>query len=191
MKKTMLRALACLLALLMLALSLVSCSKKGKTLLTLDKNGTKVTLSVNTYELMLSRMKGSLCYYNYTINGVPASSSEFWSQLDRYNGEDLQTVDEYYRDTILDNCRTYLAALYLYEQAGLKLTATAREQVEDALDELLRTDGNGSKTKLNSVLAAYGVNNGRQNFCGGRALIQYTAAVVGNHDAAGAGFQCL
>ena len=159
MKKIILRASALLLALLMAALCFASCgNKSGKTLMTLQKDGKTVTLSVNTYELMLSRMKGTLCYYGYTANGVTADKDGFWSYIDKFNGVDTQTIDEYYRSSILDNCRTYLAALYMFEEKGLSLSAAEEEAVQEMLDELLQTDGNGSKTKLNSVLAAYGVN---------------------------------
>ncbi len=157
MKKIILRTLLLALA-LFCTLSCVSCSRKGKTLLSLKKDGVKVELSVNIYELMLSRMKGNLCYYGYTANGVTADKSDFWSFQDKFDGEKLQTTDEYYRDMILENCKTYLAALYLFEKADLSLSAKAEEDIEKALYELVRTDGDGSKTKLNAVLAAYGVN---------------------------------
>ena len=49
-------------------------------------------------------------------------------------------------------------ALYLFEAEGLELTEEAYENVADLMDELIRTDGDGSKTKLNSLLSAYGVN---------------------------------
>ena len=40
-------------------------------------------------------------------------------------------------------------------------------------------------------LAAHGVHNGRQDLSSGGALIQHTAAVVGDDDTSGTGFQCL
>ena len=158
MKKHILRIFALTLALLLTLLCAVSCGGKGKTLMTLKKDGVTVTLSVNLYELMLSRMKGNLCYYGYTANGVKASESAFWSFQDKFDGETFETIDDYYCGVILENCQTYLAALYLFEKAGLTLSAKAEKEIEDRLSEILRTDGEGSKTKLNAVLAAYGVN---------------------------------
>ena len=159
MKKRILRIAAILLICALALPMLFACSgKTGKPMLTLKKDGISVSLSVNFYELMLSRMKGTLCFYGYTANGVTANYDGFWDFSDKFNGEDLQTIDEYYCGNILDNCYTFLVSLYLFEKEGLTLSATAEQEIEDRLYELLRTDGNGSKTKLNSVLAAYGVN---------------------------------
>ena len=158
MKKTILRAVTLSLACLLLLLGCVSCGGKGKTLMELKKDGISVSLSVNFYELMLSRMKGTLSSYGYTANGVTADYAAFWDFKDTFNGDKLQTIDQYYRDNILENCRTYLVALYLFEKEGLSLSASAKQEIEDRLDELVLTDGGGSKTKLNSVLSAYGVN---------------------------------
>lgn len=158
MKKKLLRAVALVLSCVLLLFA-VSCSGgKGKTLMTLKKDGVTVTLSVNIYQLMLSRMKGSLAFYGYTANGLTPEADAFWSYQDKFNGTDLQTIDEYYRDCILDNCRTYLAALYLFEKNGLSLSAADEEEIEKNMAEILHTDGDDSKTKLNAVLSAYGVN---------------------------------
>lgn len=152
MKKHFLRVLALCLALLM-CLPLFSCSKKGKTLLTLKKDGVKVTFSVKEYELMLSRVKGALAASQFSVND-PA----FWDQGDKYNGEKFQTLNDYYKESILDNCRTYLVALYLFERDGLTLSDAAIQSVDEKMEELIRTDGQGSKTKLNALLSTYGVN---------------------------------
>ncbi len=158
MKKKLLRAVALVLSCVLLLFA-VSCSGgKGKTLMTLKKDGVTVKLSVNIYQLMLSRMKGSLSFYGYTANGLTPDTDAFWSYQDKCNGTDLQTIDEYYRDCILDNCRTYLSALYLFEKEGLSLSAADEEEIEKNMAEILHTDGDDSKTKLNAVLSAYGVN---------------------------------
>ena len=158
MNKKLLRAVALVLSCVLLLFA-VSCSGgKGKTLLSLKKDGVNVSISVNVYQLMLTRMKGSLGFYGYTANGLTSDSEAFWSYQDKFNGTDLQTIDEYYRDCILDNCRTYLAALYLFEKEGLSLSAADEEEIDKMMDEILHTDGDDSKTKLNAVLAAYGVN---------------------------------
>lgn len=159
MKRRISRMLALILACLMIMLATASCANKhGKPMLTLKKDGISVSISVNVYQFMMTRMKGSLAVYGYTANGVSATADTFWDYKDTFNGTDLQTIDDYYRDCILDNCKTYLVALYLFEKEGLTLSASAEEKIEEKLFELLRTDGDGSKTKLNTVLAAYGVN---------------------------------
>ena len=63
------RTLSLLLAMLLCLLSFCSCAASGKTLMSID--GT--TLSLNTYELLLSRMKGTLAY-----NGYEVESEDFW-----------------------------------------------------------------------------------------------------------------
>ena len=157
-KHTLLRTAAALLALVLLLLSAVSCSGRGKALMTLKKDGVSVSLSINEYELMLSRMKGSLSFYGVTKNGATALEDAFWEVQDKFDGENFQTHDEYYRATILENAKAYLAAAYLFEKNGLSLSETQRQEIADAMTELLRVDGDGSKTKLNSVLANYGMN---------------------------------
>ncbi|MBQ8440898.1 MAG: hypothetical protein IJX19_09575 [Clostridia bacterium] len=152
MKKSVLRILAACLALL-LCVPLFSCSKKGKTLLTLKKDGVKVTFSVKEYELMLTRVKGALAASQFSVN-----DEAFWEQSDKYDGSNFQTLNNYYKESILDNCRTYLVALYLFERDNLKLSDEAIQSVEDKMAELVRVDGQGSKTKLNSLLSTYGVN---------------------------------
>ena len=158
MKKQLLRIGAALLALLMCALSLASCQNggllgKGKTLLSLKKDGIKVTFSLNEYELMLTRVKGTLEQSNFDVN-----DQNFWAQSDKFNGQTLQTLNEFYKDSILDNCRIYVAALYFFERDGLTLSDASLAAVEDMMNELILTDGDGSKTKLNSLLSSYGVN---------------------------------
>ena len=158
MKKTLLRGMALLLALLTCTVALSACSGKGKTLMTLQKDGISVSFSVNHYELMLSRMKGTLVFNQVTAGGYTANQSKFWEYTDYVEGKGNITLDEHYRTSILDNCRTTLVSLYLFEQKGLSLSDAALEKIDDDLEELIRTDGNGSKTKLNSVLAPFGVN---------------------------------
>ena len=102
-KHTLLRTAAALLALVLLLLSAVSCSGRGKALMTLKKDGVSVSLSINEYELMLSRMKGSLAFYGVTKNGATALEDAFWEVQDKFDGENFQTHDEYYRATILEN----------------------------------------------------------------------------------------
>ncbi len=158
-RKKLLRIGSFFFALIFLCMSLVSCaSNLGKPLMTLDKNGIKVTLSVNIYELMLTRMKGALVNGGLTIGGMTAKSEAFWNYTSKFDSDTEMTLDEHYRKSIQENCRTYLAALYLFEEMGLALSAADIADVDDRLNELLLTDGNGSKTKLNSVLSEFGVN---------------------------------
>lgn len=157
MKKILLRGLILLLA-LTTCVCATACSNRGKILMTLSKDGISVDFSVNLYELMLSRMKGTLMFNQVSAGGFTANQDKFWEYTDYVEGKGNLTLDEHYRTSILDNCRTTLVSLYLFEQMGLSLPAATLDKIDQDLEELIRTDGNGSKTKLNSILAQYGVN---------------------------------
>ncbi|MBO5293902.1 MAG: hypothetical protein J6B71_01445 [Clostridia bacterium] len=158
MKKTLLRLTALLTACLLLLLTATACASQGKALLTLEKDGIKVSLSVNLYQLMLSRAKGNLVANGITANGITADQDAFWNYSAKFDGENIQTQDEYYLASVLNTCRNYLVVLYLFEKEGLTLSSAAEEEIEDRLEELILTDGEGSKTKLNALLSTYGVN---------------------------------
>ncbi len=157
MKKLFVRIAAMLIVVLMLVAPLSSCAG-GKKMLTLKVDGKTYSISVNLYELMLSAMKGTLAAYGYTLEGHRPSQDAYWDIMDTYDGKTMETSDSFYRKSVLENCKSYLVALYLFDEYGLKLSASAEKEIEDTMDELVKTDGEGSKTKLNSVLANYGVN---------------------------------
>ena len=157
MKKIFMRAAALMLVIMMLVAPLSSCAG-GQKLLTLKVDGKTYSISVNLYELMLSAMKGTLSAYGYTNNGYTPTQNSFWDIMDTYNGQVMETADSYYRKSVLENCKTYLVSLYLFDKYGLELSESAKKEIEDTMEELIKTDGEGSKTKLNSVLAEYGVN---------------------------------
>ena len=151
------RLCACLLGILMLALCFASCASRGQALITLNKDGYKVSFSVNHYEFLLSRWKGYLVTNNITNNGKNAEQDEFYDLKDIFNGTDLQTLDAYYSDIILDNGRNYTAVLWLFDSMGLSLSKDELDAIDKTMDDILEAYG-GSKTKLNALLATYGVN---------------------------------
>ena len=151
------RAAALLLVILMLALPLASCAS-GKKMLTLKADGKTYSISVNLYELMCSAMKGTLMAYNYTLEGHRPSQDAYWEIMDTYDGKTMETSDSFYRKNVLENCKAYLVSLYLFDKYELALSESAKKEIEETMDELVKTDGEGSKAKLNSVLANYGVN---------------------------------
>ena len=157
MKKLFMRAAALLLVILMLALPLASCAG-GKKMLTLKVDGKTYSISVNLYELMCSAMKGTLMAYNYTLEGHRPSQDAYWEIMDTYDGKTMETSDSFYRKNVLENCKAYLVSLYLFDKYELELSESAKKEIEETMDELVKTDGEGSKAKLNSVLANYGVN---------------------------------
>lgn len=149
MKKRPLKVLCALLAILMVTVSLFGCSSKGKTLMELD--GTE--LSVNTYKLFLSRMKGTLCSSYYF--GNEARYDSFWDTVMTSDGK---TYNDYYTEEVLNSAKSYLAALYLFEKEGLKLPDSYVEDIDSELDQLIDNDADGSKNAFNTTLSEFGVN---------------------------------
>lgn len=158
--KHIVRVLSLLLVSVFLLFPFASCAGSGgKTLMTLDREDTKVSLSVNFYRFQLSRLKGSFVGYGYTNGGGSASDAAFWAIQDKFDGGDqLQTWDEYYRAQVLETCKIYLIGLWVFEKNGLKLSDAAKQNIEEELQNIVNDYGDGSKTKLNAVLKPYGVN---------------------------------
>lgn len=127
---------------------LTGCSgKNGKTLMSLEDT----TLSVNVYELLLTRMKGTLAKQQYQVD-----SDAFWATVVDKQGS---TYNDYFRLTILENAKTYLVGIYLFDEVyGLTLPDSTIAGIDAELTEFVDYDGDGSKTAFNQILAEYGVN---------------------------------
>ncbi len=148
--RTVKKIIAILLTVLMLASCLAGCAANGKKLMTLEDQ----SISVNMFSLYLSRMKGNLAS-SYSF-GSSALSDDFWDTvMDVSNG---QTYNDYYTNMVLDNAKTYLAALYLFEQRGLELPDEYIDEIDEELDRLIEEEADGSKSAFNAILATYGVN---------------------------------
>ena len=144
------RIIALALACVCIALSFTGCSTKPEPLLELEDN----EISVNLFQLYLSRMKGTLCTTNYF--GSAAKKAEFWDTIvDAYDKSTYNTV---YTDMVLDTAKSYLAALALFDERGLELPDSYVEEIDSELDSLVQNVADGSKTTLNSMLAEYGAN---------------------------------
>ena len=149
MKTTIVRrALAVLLCLTLLlgAVAMTACSSKGTTLLELDGH----TISVNQYQLLLSRVKASLYYAGYSVD-----STTFWDMVIDSQGN---TYDQYFRNAALSDAKRYLAAAVIFDEEGLVLPQSYKDAIDEDIEEYIRDAG--SKSALNSTLSAYGVNVG-------------------------------
>lgn len=132
------------LALLMGAVAMTACSSKGKTLLELDGH----TISSNQYQLLLSRVRGSLAYAGYSVD-----SPTFWEMVIDSEGN---TYDEYFRNAALADAKRYLAAAVIFDEEGLVLPQSYKDAIDEDINEFIRDAG--SKSALNSQLSTYGVN---------------------------------
>lgn len=153
MKKTIKGISALLLALILAAGCFTGCASLGKTMMELDDGDVSVEMSVNLFQLYLSRMKGTLASsYGY---GSKALTDSFW---DTWMTSDGTTYNDYYTAQVLENAKTYLAALYEFEKQELELPESYVEEIDAALEALIESDADGSKSKFNALLAEYGVN---------------------------------
>lgn len=155
MKKNALRISAAVLALLMLALPLASCSSRGKTVMTLGK--TEITGSM--IEFWMSRYKAQFEYsYGKSLKSAYGLSSvdKIWTV--RVKDDSAETYDDLFSSYIYDNAKTYLCALYLFDQYKLKLPDAIVKNVDSIIDQYVENLADGSKSEFNAILAAYGIN---------------------------------
>lgn len=139
------RMTSLLLALVMCLGLFVSCAAPGEVLIELD--GQKIT--ANMYTFWLSRYK-AFFVYSYMNN---KENLQMW---DSVMGDEGKTVNEIFTGYVLDNARTYAAALALYDDYKLTLPASKKETIKADLEAL--ADTAGGKTVMNGELANFGVN---------------------------------
>ncbi|MBO5355701.1 MAG: hypothetical protein J6B09_06515 [Clostridia bacterium] len=138
-----------LLALLLAALMLFSgCAAHGKTFIEAGSED----ISINVFQLYLSRMKGTLAAAGHDVN-----NADFWATIEHLNGKD-QTRSEYFTNQVLEGLKQIAAALCLYDELGLRLDPAVEDEIDLWIDELIEEVGEGSKSQFNSVLSAYGAN---------------------------------
>lgn len=121
-----------------------ACSDKTVTLASLDGN----EISVNLYQFLLSRVKGTMARSGYTV-----SSDSFW---DTVLDSDGTTWDTYLRQATLQDVRRYLAALVLFEEEGLVLPGAMVDKIDQEIEDYVTEAG--SKSALNTQLGQYGIN---------------------------------
>jgi len=141
MKKTV-RIISLFLCLVLLTAALASCGTR--TMLSLGEK----TLSVNVYEFLLSRMKGTLAYYGYEVG-----KDSFWNTVIDMNGT---TYDDYFCETIKAQAINYIVADKLFDEEGLTLSAEDTAKIDKLLSEYVNKAG--TKSALNAELKEYGVN---------------------------------
>ena len=147
------RAAALILALVMLVCLAASCSPSGAKgvdtpVLECKKDG----ISLSFYEFLLSRMKGAMA-----LSGYDVKSSAFWSEI--VDGTDV-TYEQYFNSSVLESCKKYLCALAIFKEEGLTLPASAIAAIEEEIEFYISLGyvGGGSVDKLNTLIAAYGVD---------------------------------
>ena len=149
MKRKFFRIATLVLSLLIIVGSVCSCTSTGKTLLKYEDT----ELSENIYMLFLSRLKGSMSRAdNYSTDAL---TNAFWEQIVSNSG---MTREDQYKEKLLDECKMYTAALYLFDELDLKLPDSYIKEIDKSLEDLIENDADGSKTAFNSTLSNYGAN---------------------------------
>ncbi len=147
--KTSKKTIAMILIVACLVPMLVSCKSNplGKPLMTLGDT----VVTENMLEFWLTRYKAY--FVQYYMDGK--DSKEFWNQ--KATGSE-KTWNETFTEFIIDNAKTYTAALYLFNDLGLKLPDATVENVDKEIAELLYGQADDNKNKFNEILSTYGVN---------------------------------
>lgn len=132
---------------LVVVLSASGCSGSEKKLMTLGDQ----SLSVNDYELLLSRMKGTLEY-----NGYPVDEDLFWDEFIDAQGT---TYNDFFCSSIQDEAKKMLIKLYLFEEVyGLTLPQKEADEVDQYIADIVSLDFDESTASFHRALSAYGVN---------------------------------
>ena len=141
--KRIIKILSICLVFCLLCGSLAACGQQ-KTMMTLNDK----TLSVNVYEFLLSRMKGTLGYYGYDI-----TDESFWRTVVSSDG---MTYDDYFCSEIEREAKFYLVADHLFDEHGLTLSEADQKAIDDLMAKHEKSAG--SRTALNEKLKVFGVN---------------------------------
>lgn len=147
-KKISLKILCAVLCLIMVGGVMSSCANSVRYPV-LEYEGQGISLEL--YEFLLSRMKGTLARNKYDVTPL----SEFWGE--KHPGSE-KTNEQYYNDTILENCKNYLAALILFEEEGLELSKADLAQIEEEIGFYVEYDCKGDKSKFDALLSKYGTD---------------------------------
>ena len=108
------------------------------------------TISTNVFQLMLSRVKGTLSRGGYKVD-----DASFWDTVIDSDGTVYGT---YMVQRALMDAKRYLVAAVIFEEAGLTLPKATLDAIDAEIQEFIEYDANGSKSAFNSLLSAYGAN---------------------------------
>lgn len=143
MKKT-LKVMAVVVALCMAMSLLTACAKQPDAVMTLEGK----SLSVNTYQLLLTRMKGTVAGYGYNVN-----NPNFWRTIISVDGT---TYEDYFTVSVQEQASRYLIADYLFDYYSLELTDEDLAPVDALMEAYVKHAG--SKNNLNATLKNYSAN---------------------------------
>ena len=134
-----------ILSLTLVLSSLIGCSSLGEPMMTLGES----EMSVNVVTLFLSRYKGVL-----SVSDPSSKTDGYWDTI--VDNKQGLTQNDVHTEYGLDMAKTYLAAMYVFEQRGLSLPKETVAEVDVRIEQMI--DAAGSKSALNEELGKYGAN---------------------------------
>jgi hypothetical protein len=99
-------------------------------------------------------MKGMLCTTAYY--GSAAKAPDFWDNW--MDANTWETYNDYYTNMILEESKSYLVAVALFDELDLTLPDSYTKEIDEKLEKLVEDEADGSRTAFNAIIGAYGVN---------------------------------
>lgn len=145
MKKRIISALLAAM-LMMCAVFMYSCGDSTPVVMTLGSE--KITAAM--YHYWACSCKGN---YMYNYDDVK-NTDEYWSS----EVSDGVTAAEYFDGITLDNVKTTLAVMKMFDEYGLSIEKSKKDSISDYITDLIKERADGSKNMMNTMLGEYGVN---------------------------------
>lgn len=139
-------SLALLLTMLLSAAALSACGDSTPVVMQLGDH----TVTAAMYQYWASSCKGQYIYQYEDVN----NTAEFWNSEVR----DGVSAAEYFDGITLDNIKTTLVVMKMFDDYGLSLTNDEKNSISDYISDLIKERAEGSKNMMNSMLGQYGVN---------------------------------
>ena len=109
-----------------------------------------VSISENVYHYWASTYKGDFLYRYEDVK----NTEDFWS------GEliDGKSAAEYFDTIILENIQYTLVCMQLFDEYGLVISASEKEDMQERVSDYLKEYADGNRNLVNQTLGEYGIN---------------------------------
>ena len=145
------RAFVCLALALVICVAALGFSSCAQTVADPVMQHGDNAISLELYNFLLSRMKGTLARQGHDVSAI----SEFWGEM---HGDSGLTNEQYYNKAVVETCKKYLAALAIFDEQGMTLSETTLAAIEEEISFYIAYDGDGDEAKFDAILAKYGTN---------------------------------
>lgn len=148
--KNIIRVISFFLVALLCVTAFIGCGKEKINVKDPVLECKEGAIPLSFYEFLLSRMKGTLARNKYDVK-----DPLFWDT--KAEGSD-DTYESYYNQSILENCKNYLAAAVLFDREGLQLPASVLAAIDEEVAFYIDYDGNDDVEKFNALVEKFGVD---------------------------------